>query len=66
MMKVGNLQVNTLKVGSIKIGAISVNSINGVTADELSYLNGIKSNVQQQLDDLNKSSETLKSLWKLK
>lgn len=66
MMKVGNLQVNTLKVDSIKIGSIKVNTINGVTAEELSYLNGIKDNVQKQLDDLNESSNTLKNLWKLK
>lgn len=66
MMKVGNLQVNTLKVGSIKIDSIKVNTINGVTAKELSYLNGIKDNVQKQLDDLNTSSNTLKNLWKLK
>ena len=66
MMKVGNLQVESLKVGSIKIGAIKVNSINGVTAKELTYLNGVKDNVQAQLDNLNESSETLKNLWKLK
>ena len=46
-------------------GEIIATSINGVTAEQFSYLNGVKDNVKKQLDDLNRDSITLKNLWKI-
>ena len=65
MMNVGNLQVNTLNTNLMESEEIIATSINGVTAEQFSYLNGVKDNVKKQLDDLNQDSITLKNLWKI-
>lgn len=63
MFELRNLETDDLEASELRVGALSADSINGVTKEEFSYLDGVRSNIQDQLEKLKTKAEDLLKMW---
>lgn len=63
MVELKNLDVEELECDELRANHITCKTINGVTAKELSYLSGVTSNVQEQINALNATYDSFLDAW---
>lgn len=63
MIELKNLDTEELECNELRVNSLTCESINGITKDEINCLKGVKSNIQEQIDDLNDGFDDLIAAW---
>lgn len=63
LVELKNLSVDELECDELRVVHLTADTINGITKEELNCLKGVKGNIQQQIDKLNKELDDLIACW---